>query len=344
MGQDVTVTITNWNGQHYLQPCIAAVQTQTVTPARVIVVDNASTDGSVEYLVDQHPDVEVLQLDSNDGPSAARNAGLEAAQTRYVLSIDNDAMLEPNCLEELLKGLADDVAIVQPRALFDADPTLIHYDGADMHYAGIMTLRNFYRPVSEASDKYSDLGAAISVALLLDRDKCLEVGAYDKRHFILFEDHDFSYRVRMRGYRIIHAPKARLLHREGTAGISFREKGQYTPQRVFLHSRNRWIVLTKCAAASTLVLGLPGILLYEGAYFFFALKNGSTLAWISGKLAWLKLLPELWAERRVIQKSRRVSDRQLLTADPLTVSPLIERKGMIPKLQRGLDRVLSALW
>ena len=142
----------------------------------------------------------------------------------------------------------------------------------------------------------------------------------------------------------MHAPKALLLHREGTEGISFREAGQYSAHRVFLHSRNRWIVLTKCASASTLILGSPGIFLYECAYFFFALKNGSGIAWFRGKFAWMAMLPGLWSDRRNIQKSRRVSDRQLLGADPLTVSPLIKRTGLVPKLQRILDRLLAAFW
>jgi GT2 family glycosyltransferase len=345
MPQDqVTVAITNWNGKHYLEACIDAVLAQTVTPREVILVDNASDDGSVEWVRSRYPAVRVLSLPRNDGPCPARNAGLEASTTEAVLSIDNDAILAPDCLERLLPHLRDDVAIVQPRAVFDADRARVHYDGADMHYVGMMTLHHFYAPVAEAGSKPCDVDACIAVALLLDKQKVLEVGAYDPAHFILFEDHDLSYRVRSRGYRIVREPAALVYHKEGTAGISFRKVRTYAPRRVFLHSRNRWLVILKCHGLRAIILSLPAFFVYDMAYLFFALKNRSLGAYFAGKWDLLRRLPAVWRERARVQKRRRVSDRVLLTADPLTISPLIERQGAVARLQEAMETFLRIWW
>lgn len=342
---DVTVAITNWNGRAYLEDCIAGVLAQTLRPARILLIDNASDDDGPAFVRARFPEVEIVVLPRNDGPCPARNAALSRATTPWVLSIDNDAVLAPDCLERLLAHVDDRrVACVQPRAVFAAEPTRVHYDGADMHYVGIMTLRDFYRPLAEAASAPSSLGAAISVALLLRRDAALAVGAYDARHFILFEDHDFSYRLRARGHLVVHEPAALVHHKEGTAGISFREKGAYTPRRVFLHARNRWIVLFKCHAARTLWLGLPGILAYDVAYLVFAMKSRCLGAWLQGKIAFLKLVPGLLADRREVQRHRVVRDRDLLGAGSLTISPLIERGGLLARCQRGLDRFLAFWW
>ncbi|MCB9831259.1 MAG: glycosyltransferase family 2 protein [Planctomycetes bacterium] len=340
----VSIAVTNWNGRRYLEDCIAAALAQTVPPAEVILVDNASDDDGVAFVRARFPEVRIVELPENLGPCPARNAGLAAARHRLVLSIDNDAMLAPDCLERLLAEFGPGIAVVQPRSVFDAEPDHIHYDGAAFHYVGMMTLRNFYAPVAEADSASLDVDAAISVALLMDRDLVLEAGGYDPAHFILFEDHDLSYRLRLRGWRIRHVPGALVRHREGTAGISFRDRGSYSGRRVLFHSRNRWIGIVKNHGWRAILLGAPGLLLYETAYLFFALKNRCLGSWLRGKWDLLRLLPRLLAARRVIQRARKVRDRDLLGAAPLTISPLIERKGLVMRAQAVMERLLSLWW
>ncbi len=341
----VTIAITNWNGRRYLEDCIQAALGQTHTPDEIVLVDNNSDDDSVVFVEERFPTVKIVVLPTNDGPSPARNAGLKEARNELVLSIDNDAMLHPDCLEQLLGHLDDeDVVIVHPRSVFDGERDRVHYDGASMHYVGMMTLHNFYGNLKDASNEIRDIDAAISVALLLKRTPILACGAYDPAHFILFEDHDLSYRVRSGGYRIRHVPSAIVFHREGTAGISFRESGSYSKRRVFLHSRNRWIVILKNHGARAIILGSPGLFLYELAYLFFAAKNGCLGAWVHGKFDLIKMLPQIIRKRRPIQRNRKVGDAQLLGAGALTISPLIKREGLVARAQVVLDCLLRLWW
>jgi GT2 family glycosyltransferase len=340
----VSIAITNWNGRLYLEDCIQAALDQTYRPDEVILVDNNSDDDGVDFVRERFPEVRIVQLETNDGPSPARNAGLEAARNELVFSIDNDAMLHPECLATLMANLEDDIVIVHPRSVFDGERSRIHYDGASMHYVGMMTLHHFYADLATATTEPSDIDAAISVALLLRRSVVLDCDGYDAAHFILFEDHDLSYRVRSRGFRIRHVPNAIVHHREGTAGISFRKKGSYSGRRVFLHSRNHWIVILKNHGWRAILLGSPGLFLYELSYLFFATKNGCLGAWIRGKFDLVKMLPAIWQKRRKVQNHRRVSDAKLLGCDNLTISPLIERKGLVGRAQVILDKLLRIWW
>jgi GT2 family glycosyltransferase len=342
--EDVTVVIINWNGRQHLEVCLAALERLDPAPARLLLVDNASTDDSLAFTRERYPGVDILALPSNGGPCPARNAGLRAARTPWVLLVDNDAIPEPDALARMLEAIEPGVACVQPRALLAAEPGRIHYDGARIHFAGIMLLENYYRPLADAGDEPRDLGATISFALLLDRDAALNAGGFDPAHFILFEDHDFSYRLRAMGQRIVHAPRARFLHRDGTEGISFREKGSYAGRRVYLHSRNRWIVLLKCHRLRTLLLTSPALALYESLYFAFALREMRLADWFAGKRDLLKLLPQILRDRRRVAANRKRPDRELLVSGPLTVSPLIERGSATVKIQSAVEFLMSVWW
>ena len=116
---------------------------------------------------------------------------------------------------------------------------------------------------------------SIAMALLLRREVVLEAGGYHADYFILFEDHDLSYRLRSSGHRIRLVPAALVYHREGTAGISYREGSAYPGRRALLHSRNRWMLLLRNHSLAALILGSPGVLLYEAAWVAFATLKGN---------------------------------------------------------------------
>jgi GT2 family glycosyltransferase len=233
---------------------------------------------------------------------------------------------------------------VQPRSVFADEPERVHYDGGSFHFAGLIALRNFYVPRSEAVGEGTvATDCAVSVGLLVDREVVLELGGYLEEYFILFEDLDLSYRLRSAGWKILSVEDAIIHHRGGTAGISFREGTHYPRSRVFFHSRNRWLFLARCYRLRTLLVAAPGLLAYELAWFGFALLGGNLVGWVKGKWAFLRLLPRVLRERRSIVARRKLTDRELLVPGPLTTTPDVARK----KLQRALLGLLDgglALW
>jgi len=342
---DVTATVCNFEGRAYLGDCLRALQGQTAPPARIVVYDNASRDDSVAYVRAEFPEVEVVPMGSNLGPGAPRNRGLDEAATTYVLQVDSDVILAPDCLERLHAEAEESAAaVVMPRALFDGDRARVHYDGGFLHYCGIMTLRNFFGPAPAQPEGALDVDAVVAMALLLRRDAVRAAGGYDLDYFILFEDHDLSYRLRARGERLRLLPAAHVFHREGTAGISYREGPAYPARRAFLHSRNRWRLLLRNHSFAALLLGLPGLLAYELVWFGFALAKGLLKPWFDGKREVLRQLPALFRQRRELQRARKVGDSVLLSARPLTHAPMV-RQGLFARfVERALDAWLRGWW
>ncbi len=343
----VSVVVVNYNGAAYLDECLGAVRALADAVDEVILVDNASTDASLALVRERFPDVRILALATNDGPCPARNAGMRAARHRWVLALDNDAVVAPDTLAKLAQAAAADasIAIAQPRSVFAAEPGRVHYDGGAFHYVGLIALRNFYAPIERAQGRgVVAVDCAVAVALLVDRDALLAAGGYDETMFILFEDLDLSYRLRATGRRIVSVEDCLVLHKGGTPGISFREGPRYPGSRVFFHSRNRWTFLAKCYRRRTLLVAAPGLLVYEVVWLVFALLQGHLGDWWRGKRAFFALGETRRPARAAFQAARTVRDRDLLVGGPLTITPALKARTLRALFDRILSAALRAWW
>jgi GT2 family glycosyltransferase len=341
----VTIAITNWNGAAFLDDCLDAALAVRGAVREVVVVDNASTDDSVARIRRRGAAVRLVEMPSNEGPCPARNRGLAESATRWVLQLDSDVIVRPDVLERLCAEAADGVALVQPRAVLASDPSVVHYDGGRMHYVGMLCLDNLLARVEGPPGPPEDVDAVISMCLLVDREVVLKAGAYDPAFFILFEDHDLSYRLRVRGLRLRRVPAAVVLHREGTVGLSFRPGAPaYPARRAFLHARNRTYLVLKNYSWPALLASLPGRMLYGLVYGVFALRRGAWGSYLRGRWELLGLLPRAWRHRRALAGARRVSDRVLLRADDLTISPVIARGPLERKAEKAFNVALRGLW
>ncbi len=342
----VSVVVCNYNGEDYLAECLESILALEDEPDEILVVDNGSTDRSVALVQERFPRIGVLALGENGGPCVARNAGMRAARNRWVLAVDNDAILRPDVLGKLRAALDErpEAVAAQTRNVFAAEETRVHYDGADFHYLGLLSLRNFYRPLSEAvGEGIIPSSGLIAIAILLDRDAVLACGGYDEDFFILFEDFDLSLRLKIAGHEILSVEDAICLHRGGTPGISFRG-GSYPKVRAYYHSRNRWLLLAKNYRLRTLLACLPGILLYELVWTLFTLRKGHFKAHMAGKLAFLRALPDVRASRRRVQAMRRARDRDLFVGGPLTFSPDLVQSAFARRAAGLLDAAIGSWW
>jgi GT2 family glycosyltransferase len=342
----LSAIVVNWNGKDYLPACLDALLAQDPAPTEILVVDNHSDDGSRELVASRYPQVRLIDTGRNAGPCHARNVGAAAASHETCLFVDNDVVLQPGAIAALRRCLDSEprLAMVQARSLCGDDPGIVHYDGGDLHFLGTLVLRNWYTPRAEAHDPTGPIGAAIALCFLCKRSVYHEVGGFDEHLFILYEDNQFSYKLRMRGYTIRLCPEALCVHLAGTAGLSVRGEGRYPGRRTFLHSRNRWYVLITCMRWRTFWLTVPAQLLYGVVYAAFGVRRGHLGDWLRGKWELLRLLPTAVRARKQAQRGRTVPDRDLLVALPVTLNPGLAERGFAAALRRGLDRVFVVYW
>lgn len=104
----ISVVILNWNGGRLVEECLMSLQTQSYRPLEMIVVDNASTDGSADLIKMRFPDVKLIVNDRNLGFGGGNNLGIHVSQGRYIMILNNDARLDPPCIEELKKSIDKD--------------------------------------------------------------------------------------------------------------------------------------------------------------------------------------------------------------------------------------------
>ncbi|MCB9883282.1 MAG: glycosyltransferase, partial [Planctomycetes bacterium] len=204
--EPVSIVVCNFQGEAYLERVLGALEAQATERDELLLVDNASTDGSLALVAARFPRWRVLARSTNDGPCVARNEGLSAARHRLCFAVDNDAVVPEHGLERLVAAITagSGAAAVQCRSVLTQDRDRVHYDGGFFHYVGLLSLRNFFTPLAEAEGVgVLPVDALVAMAVLLDRDVVLELGGYDATYFYLMEDFDLAYRLRMAGHAIL---------------------------------------------------------------------------------------------------------------------------------------------
>ncbi len=224
-GRAASVVIPTWNGKHHLEANLGSVvEAMAGNPDNeVIVVENGSSDGTVEYLQEAFPTVRVLALEENLGFGGGSNAGFEAARNDIVVLLNNDMRVEPDFLEPLLEGFDDPQVFAVTAQIFFSDPTRRREETGLTH--GRWTARGLElgHAIDEQVDRLYPAFYAGGGSSAYDRKKFLEIGGFDAllRPFY-YEDSDLSFMAWKRGWKVLYAPGSVVYHEHrGTIGKKF---------------------------------------------------------------------------------------------------------------------------
>ncbi len=299
----VTVVIPTWNTRRWLKGCLDGLRAQTFQDFQVVMVDNGSTDGSVAFVRENYPDVQVLAFAENRGFAAAVNAGIRASRSEYVALLNVDTEPQPDWLSSLVQVMDSsppEVGALASKMLSLENPALVDDAGDSFSWYGSAWKRGLREP-AEAYDSPAEVLSACGGAALYRRTFLEETGGFDEHFISYLEDVDLGLRGQLLGYRCFYVPSSRVLHQGKGAGIP-------RPWYVTLVTRNRLAILVKCIPARLWLRHLP-TLLYGQFYFFLVYKK--PLASLKGYAAFIRHLPVIWKQRRQIQRTRRVPDERL---------------------------------
>jgi GT2 family glycosyltransferase len=341
----VTAVVVSFNGGERTLGVLQALRTQTTPLAAVIVVDNGSSDGTQGRIKAGYPETTLLEMESNLGLPAARNAGLRHATTELVLLLDHDVYVDPDCIARLLELYrADRPAVICPRVRLVPERHVVQADGAEAHFMGTMTLRV---PNGASSGELPhQVPACIGACMLVQRELVLEAGGFDELFFFYLEDHEFCLRIRSLGHKILCEPRAVVYHErgEGTPGLSFRGSGNYPGRRLYFTLRHRLITIAVHYQARTLLVLAPALGFYELATATVAVLSGHGGQWFQAWRWAFANVSTLRERRRTAQLNRRLRDRDLLSGGPLPFAPGLLKSAPAKLAGAAVSGVLEGYW
>jgi len=301
-----SVVIVNLNGLHHLKRCLPSIFRQDYPEYEVIVVDNASTDGSIEFLAREFPQVMLVRNKENLGYTGANNVGFKHATGKYIAVLNPDTKVEPNWLEELVNALEEDhhAAMATPKILLMDYPEKINTCGNDITFTGL----TFCRGLDQQADSYleTEIVSAVSGAAFVIKRCILDhIGGFDENLFMYYEETDLSLRAMLAGYKCLFVPKSIIYHQ-----YVFR----FPPGKCFYQERNRYYSLLKTLRWQTFIVLFPELLISEilawGYVFLFGADHiqSKYRSWV-----WLiKNRDQILKARQSTQSLRQVDDKTLL--------------------------------
>lgn len=273
---EVTVLIPNFNGLKFLYDCIDCLDKQSYKDFKTLVVDNASSDGSVEWLRERG--IDCLVLNKNYGFAGGVNAGIEVCDTKYTILLNNDTKAEPDYVANLLS------AIKRDEKIFSVSPMMIQaqdYRHIDDAGDGLCVIGFAYqRGVGELTKRYEKpcrIFASCAGAAIYDTKLLKELGAFDKFHFAYLEDVDLGYRARLYGYINMYEPSARVVHLGSATSGS-----KYNDFKVKLAARNNIYLHYKNQPLWQLVLNAFPLALGMLIKYIFFVRKGFGKAYVEG--------------------------------------------------------------
>jgi len=295
----VTIVIPVWNSGRWIPDCLAALRRQEYSNFVLLLVDNGSSDGSVER-IEKHGfrDFRLLSFPQNRGFAVAVNAGIKQAKTPYVVLLNIDTIPAVDwlsCLVKTMDAAPDEVTSLASKMLDMSDPEVIDSAGDTLNWYGSARKRGHGKN-SERFFQREDVFSACAGAALYRRSFFDEVGCFEEKFHSYFEDIDLGFREKLYGYRCLYVPEAVVLHHGHSAGVF----GAYY---VFLLTRNRLLALVKNVPLPCLLRHGPQ-LLYGQCHFFILYRK--PLASLKGYFSAFLLLPGMLAERWKIQSQRKV--------------------------------------
>lgn len=262
----ITVIIPNYNGEKFMEPCLNSLFHQTYNKFKILVVDNASIDGSVSYVQKHYPSVEIIALDKNYGFSKAVNIGIKHTTTPYLILLNNDTIVTPTFVEELLNSIEKSPYIfsVSSKMLQMCNHKLIDSAGDLYTIVGWGICRGAGRPVSNYTQS-DEIFSACAGAAIYRRSAFQKIGYFDENHFAYLEDIDIGYRAKIYGYKNLYCSTALVYHvGSGTSG------SKYNAFKVHLSARNNIYVNYKNMPLLQLIINfIPLLIGYCIKYIFF---------------------------------------------------------------------------
>lgn len=317
----ISVVILNYNGMRFLESCIKSLLNSTYRDFEIVVVDNGSSDGSIEHIrksFSNEPRLKTVLLNKNYGFAAGNDIGYKNtnSSSEFIFFLNNDTDVEKDCLEKILKVMTEDPSIgaAQPkirtmkcREKIDAVGGVIDYYGRAWHLG-------FNEYDYGQYDSVSEVFYAQGAAIVVRKSVVEKIGLFDPVYFLYYEETDLCWRMWLAGYRVVVIPEAIVYHYGGGSTIST-DSYRKNYLKLFHARKNQIMTMLKNYSLSNILkytLPFALLMLLTAVKWSIAGEKASARAYYSAFL-WIFSHSGLIIRRRMfVQKIRRISDEELI--------------------------------
>ena len=306
----VSVIIVNWNCEQFIEQCLLSLLAQTVKPFEIILVDNSSSDGSVD-IVRRFSSIRLIELDQNTGFAAGNNFAIKAASTEseWIALLNPDAFPSPTWLEELVGSTQNNPEFdVFGSTLVNAmDSSVLDGTGDVYHASGLVWRKDHGAEDSVVNrDVESEIFSPCAAAALYRRSIFFEANGFDEDFFCYVEDVDLGFRLRLAGHRCLYVPRSVVYHvGSGTIG------GQHSDFSVYHGHRNLVWAYIKNMPGLLFWACLPLHISMNLIVIIYFILKGQGKVILKAKWDALLGIPLMWKKRQNIQKNRVVSVKEI---------------------------------
>ncbi len=312
----VSIVILNYNGRDLLRPCLESVLESDYPRFEVLLVDNGSTDDSVQSvrdLVDKDSRIKLILNGSNLGFAEGNNVAIKHVKGEYVVILNNDTEVRRDWLNHLVEVMEQDhtIGIAQSKLLLMKDRKRLDSAGAYLTNFGFLFQRGLGELDYGQYDATDEIFSAKAASIIIRKDLIDRVGLFDPEYFLYLEETDLCFRTWLIGLRVVFAPRSVVYHYWGA--ITVPKVGREIP---FYSCRNYAMTLIKNLEFGNLLRIMPiHTLLWVFLAIRFIVQGRIQRAKTIGRaLIWIfKALPKIWAKRERVQHlTRKVSDKDLM--------------------------------
>jgi len=305
--ETVSVVIVSHNSGEFLPRCLESILRSDYPLKELIVVDNASIDGSIEEAKKRFPEIKVIQNQDNLGYSRAANKGVLASSGSLIALINPDTLVKENWLKELVQASTRHPrsAFFQPKIMLLNKPGYINSAGNMIHVAGFGICRGLGEYDKGQYNSEENVSFASGACVLVRRDALHEIGMCDDLFFMYMEDLDWGWRGKMLGWESTYVPSSVIHHEWGETSAVSRKKFYYL-------ELGRMIVLAKNLTFRSLLALSPILIICDIAVLISALLNRWFPEKIQSYASLLKLVSEIIEKRRKLMEQRRIPDKMIL--------------------------------
>ena len=205
----VSIIIVNYNGKELLQKCLDSLLKVNYDNFEIILVDNNSTDGTVEFITKNYPSLIIIKLDSNKGFAEPNNVAAKISKGKYLLFLNNDTVVTPNFISEMVKVMETDKKIAICQSLLLKPDGSVDSSGDFIDHLGVV-----YNSKTKI-DEIREVSSARGASMLVRSDIFEKLDGFDQKFFVTFEDVDLCWRSWILGYRVLIIPTSIVYHEGG---------------------------------------------------------------------------------------------------------------------------------